>query len=185
MPPPEAAAAPPCPVPAQSPPGAALHDRIEPTAPGRVRFSFTGDETLLRKVERAQAVLWHKHPAGRLENVFAEALDFLLAKKDPELRLERQKRLERRPAPIHAGQEPRRIPQWVKDEVYARDGGRCAFVAPDGHRCLEREGLEFDHIMPWALGGRSFDPRNIRLLCREHNQMRARRMFGQDRGPAP
>jgi hypothetical protein len=160
-------------------PGAGLHDRIEPTAPGRVRFSFTGDEALLRKLERAQAVLWHKHPAGKLEDIFAEALDFLLAKKDPELRLDRKKRLRRKPPPAAADIESRRIPQWVKDEVWARDGGRCAFTAADGNRCPEREGLEFDHIMPWALGGRSFDPRNIRLLCRGHNQDRARRMFGE------
>jgi hypothetical protein len=152
--------------------------RIEPVAPDRVRFSFTGDEALLRKVERAQAILWHKHPAGRLEDIFAEALDFLLDKKDPERRLEKKKRLKRRPAPILADTESRRIPQWVKDEVWARDGGQCAFIPPDGTRCPEREGLEFDHIMPWALGGRSHDPRNIRLLCRGHNQMRGRDMFG-------
>ncbi|MCX5793941.1 MAG: HNH endonuclease signature motif containing protein [Elusimicrobia bacterium] len=164
------------------PPGASLYDRIEPTAPDRVRFSFTGDEALLRKVERAQAILWHKHPAGKLEDIFAEALDFLLDKKDPERRLARQKRLKRKPPTSAADTEPRRIPQWVKDEVWARDAGQCVFVPPGGARCPEREGLEFDHIMPWALGGRSFDPRNIRLLCREHNQMRARRMFGEAKG---
>jgi len=143
------------------------------------RLSFTADEVLLRKLKRARAVLWHKYPAGRLEDIFAEALDFLLDMKDPARRLERKKRLGRRPAPGAAGNETRRIPQWVKDEVWARDAGRCAFAAPDGTRCPECEGLEFDHIMPWALGGRSHDPRNIRLLCRAHNQLRARRMFGR------
>jgi 5-methylcytosine-specific restriction endonuclease McrA len=96
--------------------------------------------------------------------------------------LDRKKRLQRKPAPANADTESRRIPQWVKDEVWARDGGQCAFVPPDGARCPEREGLEFDHVMPWALGGRSFDPRNIRLLCRGHNQDRARRMFGERPG---
>ena len=34
--------------------------------------------------------------------------------------------------------------------------------------------LEFDHIIPWAQGGLSDDPDNIRLLCRTHNQWTAR-----------
>lgn len=55
--------------------------RIEPVAPQRVRFSFTGDEELLRKLERARQILKHKHPAGKLEDIFAEALDLLLEKK--------------------------------------------------------------------------------------------------------
>jgi hypothetical protein len=160
-----------CPCPSPPP-------RIDPVAPDRIRFSFTGDEALLRMVERTQAILWHKHPAGKLEDIFAEALDFLLDKKDPERRLEKKKRLKRKPPSIAADKESRHIPQWVKDEVWARDGGRCAFIPPDGKRCPEREGLEFDHVVPWALGGRSHDPRNIRLLCRGHNQMMARRLFG-------
>ena len=136
------------------------------------------DEALLRKLERARAVLWHKHPAGRVEDIFAEALDFLLDKKDPERRLRRQAGLRRRTTPSMDTTPTRRIPQWVKDEVWARDGGRCTFTASGGTRCPEQESLEFDHIMPWALGGRSHDPRNIRLLCRGHNQMRGRQMFG-------
>jgi hypothetical protein len=141
-------------------------------------FTLKCDAALLQKLDRARALLWRKHPDGRLEDIFAEALDFLLDKKDPERRLERTRRLKRRPPPREAEVESRRIPQWVKDEVWARDGGQCAFNPPGGNRCTEREGLEFDHIMPWALGGRSHDPRNIRLLCRQHNQLCARRMFG-------
>jgi 5-methylcytosine-specific restriction endonuclease McrA len=142
------------------------------------RLTLICDASLLHKLERARAVLQGKHPAGRLEDIFAEALDVLLDQKDPERRLDKMQRLRRRPPRSAAGNESRRIPQWVKDEVWVRDGGRCAFAAPDGARCTESEGLEFDHIVPWALGGRSHDPRNIRLLCREHNQTRARRMFG-------
>ena len=97
-------AAGPCPLP---PP------RIEAVAPDRIRFSFTGDEALLRKVERAQAILWHKHPAGKLEDIFAEALDFLLDKKDPERRLEQKKRLKRRPPSSAADTESRRIPHEI------------------------------------------------------------------------
>jgi len=153
--------------------------RIEPGAPRRVRFSFTGDEALLRKLARARAVLKRRYPAGKLEDIFAEALGLLLDKKDPACRLKRKAGLKRQPPPSQSALETRRIPQWVKDEVWSRDNGRCAFKAPDGTRCPERGGLEFDHVIPWALGGRSHDPGNIRLLCRAHNQLQGRRIFAE------
>ncbi|MEI8191769.1 MAG: hypothetical protein WCI75_18805 [candidate division NC10 bacterium] len=53
-------------------------------------------------------------------------------------------------------------------------------MGTDGTRCPERGRLEFYHIRPCAMGGPSDDPANIRLLCRTHNQMFARRMFGEE-----
>jgi 5-methylcytosine-specific restriction endonuclease McrA len=72
----------------------------------------------------------------------------------------------------------RSVPQAVKDAVWRRDEGQCVFQLPNGERCPERGGLEFDHIVPFALGGPSNNPRNIRLLCRAHNQELGRRTFG-------
>jgi len=40
--------------------------------------------------------------------------------------------------------------------------------------------LEYDHIRPLSLGGRSDDPANVRLLCRAHNALEARRILGDD-----
>jgi len=156
--------------------------RVEPVSPGRVRFSFTGDEELLRHLERAREVLKRKYPVGRLEELFAEALRWLLDKMDPRCQARRNLRLRRQTPPVQALVETRRIPQWVKDAVWARDEGRCSFRTPDGARCAQRCGLEFDHVVPWALGGRSHDPKNIRLLCREHNQISWRRRFGASSG---
>ena len=68
----------------------------------------------------------------------------------------------------------------MADIVWRRDGGRCAYLGPDGHRCGETAWLELDHIIPWARGGRSDEPGNIRLLCRAHNQSEAARLFGYD-----
>jgi hypothetical protein len=36
----------------------------------------------------------------------------------------------------------RRIPQWVKDIVWARDGGSCSYPRAGGGRCGARGGLE-------------------------------------------
>lgn len=54
---------------------------------------------------------------------------------------------------------PRRapIPQDVKIAVWQRDAGRCV-------ECGEQRDLEFDHIIPLAMGGAN-TMRNLQLLC--------------------
>lgn len=131
----------------------------------RVRFSFTGTEELLAAVERCRRLLGKR----RLEEIFPEAVSALLEK------LERPAR--RRPSSARS----RRVPFWVRQEVRKRDEGRCAFVDAQGRRCCGQDFLEFDHITPWALGGPSNDPGNVRLLCRMHNQHLGRRRFGDAR----
>ncbi|MBI2362978.1 MAG: HNH endonuclease [Elusimicrobia bacterium] len=110
-----------------------------------------------------------------MEDIFAEALDALLEKVDPGRRLG-GKQGELRPL-RSSDSNSRRIPQAVKDAVWSRDGGCCAYVGPAG-RCGSRAFLEFDHVVPFALGGASGDPGNIRLLCRAHNQLEGRRLLG-------
>ena len=144
-----------------------------------VRITFIAAESLEVKIERAKALLRNKHPYGRLEDVFSEALDVLLAKKDPSARLAGA-RPPRRPS-SRLGKRTRRVQKAVKDAVWLRDEGRCAFVSPEGRRCDAVEFLEYDHIKPWAAGGVSDDPANIRLLCRTHNALTARLIFGDRR----
>lgn len=133
----------------------------------RVRFAFTADEELVLLVRRARELLRHKYSDGRLERIFKDALLALLEKRDPDRRL-----LAVLPRPARG--RVRRIPRWVKNTVWRRDRGRCAYF-PQGRRaCGSKDGLEFDHIKPWALGGDSDAPANIRLLCRTHNRHLAR-----------
>jgi len=156
---------------AAPPPPPGIRDRIEPLSADWVRLSFVTGAGFLSLLDRGRDLLRRKHPSGRMGEVLAEGLDALLDGKDPD-----------RKTPARPVEGPpdhkRRIPQWVKDEVWKRDGGRCTFVAGDGRRCAETGGLEYDHLIPWALGGPSNDPRNIRLLCRAHNQALARKAFG-------
>lgn len=60
---------------------------------------------------------------------------------------------------------PRRrtpLPQEVKVAVWQRDMGRCV-------NCESQQELEFDHIIPLAMGG-SNTVRNIQLLCAACNR---------------
>jgi hypothetical protein len=59
---------------------------------------------------------------------------------------------------------PRRepIPEDVRREVFRRDGGRCVVCGVD-------ELLQFDHVIPVALGGAS-TPENLQLLCAPCNR---------------
>jgi hypothetical protein len=81
-----------------------------------------------------------------------------------------------RPAP---GSTSRTIPMAVKREVWARDGGRCAWTSPDGKRCGSTWRLEFGHVRPFALGGPA-TVANVRVECDRHNQYEAERVFGRE-----
>ncbi|TBR16726.1 HNH endonuclease [bacterium] len=155
-----------------APTGRRERERIRALSAERVQFAFTGSTELRRDIERARGLLWHKDPSGRLEAVVGALADFYLDREDPDRRLGRAVRAPaaERPAPANS----RLVPQEVKDEVWLRDGGRCAYVSPEGRRCEAGAGLEYDHIVPWVFGGRSDSAVNIRLLCRMHNKAAAR-----------
>ncbi len=76
------------------------------------------------------------------------------------------------------GEPTRFIPQAIKDQIFKRDGGQCAYRGPDGRRCDSSWNLQVDHIIPFALGG-SNSPENLQLLCRRHNQHKAIKDFGK------
>jgi hypothetical protein len=83
----------------------------------------------------------------------------------------------------------RYVPAQAKHEAVMRAGGRCEWVdAATGRRCESTYRLEFDHVVPVALGGgatttgtpgRSAQPR-IRILCRSHNATSAIEWLGPE-----
>jgi 5-methylcytosine-specific restriction endonuclease McrA len=74
----------------------------------------------------------------------------------------------------------RYIPARTRREVWQRDQGRCVYQSTEtGRRCESGFGLEFDHILPVALGGLSL-PSNLRLLCRNHNVHAAVQKLGME-----
>lgn len=73
----------------------------------------------------------------------------------------------------------RYIPVAVRQALWERDQGQCTYVAPDGTRCTARRHLHFDHIVPFALGGKT-EMGNLRLRCFAHNQLYAKECFGRE-----
>ena len=83
-----------------------------------------------------------------------------------------------KPAPKHPS---RYIPAPLKRRIYERDKGSCTYTDHhSGRRCRSKHQLQFDHIKPFALGGKT-EESNLRLLCASHNRYRAEKTFGPRR----
>lgn len=77
------------------------------------------------------------------------------------------------PAPRQRGH----IPDEVKQYVWTRDGGRC-------RNCGSTTELQFDHIIPVAMGGSS-EHENLQLLCGPCNRMKGAGLTTRGLPPAP
>lgn len=169
------------------PVAAGPRERIMPLSVERFSFHFTAGTGLRADFLRARALMRILPPgmAGPMEAVFSAALGALLDRVDPLRRDARRRRKAESRKTIRRKKQPdgparsRRIARPLRDAVWTRDGGRCTFVGPDDRRCTATRYLEIDHVQPFALGGRSDDPENLRLTCRAHNQLLARRVFGE------
>ncbi len=146
-----------------APPVAAPTTRVTPLSPERFALRVTISQETRDKLERAQALLRHRHPSGDLGEVIGRAVDALLAV------LEREKfgaTSRPRAAKARAADaDPRYVPNEVRRTVHARDAEQCTFVSATGERCTERGFLELDHRTPVAMGGQP-TARGTRLLCR-------------------
>jgi len=154
--------------------------RVEPLGGKRYGVHFTASEQLRDKLTEAQDLLSHLPSGTELATVIERAVDELL-------KALRKRKYAQTDAPRPAKQNTdsargsRRpaIPAQVRRAVYERDGGRCTFVSPEGHRCGSRSRLEFHHIHPVGKGG-STTVEGLTLHCRAHNQLAAERDYGPD-----
>jgi len=147
---------------------------VEPLDGERARLHITVSRRLLAKLDAAKAALSHSHPGASSEDVLEAALDLLLAQ-----RAKRKGIVEKPRKASTAPMNAETIPAAVKREVWTRAGGRCEWKLESGERCGSALRLEFDHILPRALGGPSTVD-NLRVACRAHNQLAARQAFGDE-----
>lgn len=143
--------------------------------PSRVRFTFTADGEFQGMLDQLKSLRRHRFPEGRLEDILKESVAGSLARLVPVAPI--RAIAPKRAAAAPARKRSRWVPKSIKAEVWARDGGRCVFVSSAGIRCGSSEFLEYDHIVPWAVGGKT-EASNLRLLCRPHNQRRAVKRSG-------
>lgn len=110
---------------------------------------------------------WHLN--GRTfsdnENLTQEQVHALLITRDQR----NQRKLDRAVAMVQQGQQPRQvlrghISDEVKQFIWQRDRGRC-------RNCGSNTELQFDHIIPVAMGGSS-EAENLQLLCGPCNRMK-------------
>ncbi len=78
-----------------------------------------------------------------------------------------------------AEDDSRYIPTHIRTKIRLRSGDQCEFVDHSTQRrCNCKTKLEFDHIIPYSLGGQTtFE--NLRHFCSSHNKLSAIRQFGR------
>jgi len=134
----------------------------------RYEIKFSVTKEVYEEFEEIRAELSNKLGADlSIEAVFKKLLS-----------LHKNKVMREASKPVRT--DTRRISTFVKRQVIKRDHGQCTYVGRDGTRCTEKRYLDFDHIVPFAKGGRS-EVGNIRLLCKAHNRLCAEEVFGRDK----
>lgn len=136
----------------------------DPVPESRYEIKFSVDKETYEKIQSVKAKLSNKLGSNlSIESIFNELLNDFVAEPKPK---ERTK----------INDNSRYIPISVKREVLGRDNHQCSYVSPDGVKCTAKHYLQFDHVRPFAIGGKS-NSENIRLLCSAHNRARIAETF--------
>jgi hypothetical protein len=164
---------------------------LRPVSEDHFSLRVTLDAAARADLEALRNLLSHKIPDGDLAAVVREAIRCALEKHGKRKGAVAPAR-NRTATPVAAevvelddgstrsgsALRSRYVPAKVRRIVWARDGGRCTFVGPDGHRCESRWQLELDHVTPFALGGQATAD-DLRLRCKPHNIHYAERCYGR------
>ncbi len=135
------------------------------------RLHVTVSRRFLRKLEAARAALSHSHPGASAQEILEAGLDLLLERQAKRTGQVAKPRREPPPA------TPEHMPAHVKRAVWERDGGCCQWQLDGGGICGSTHQIELDHVLPRGRGGTATID-NVRLLCKVHNQLAARRVYG-------
>ena len=119
-----------------------------------------------------------------MAEIFEQALDVTLEKKDPKRKHERSHAREAaksspRPDEVTPA-EPitsRHVASATRGRVLARAGYQCEYRSRDGTRCTSRTGLQIEHSRPFAIH-HDHDERYLRAYCAAHNRLAAERVYG-------
>jgi hypothetical protein len=161
-----------------TPPFAAPRMAVEPKTAEQSRVHVTVSREFLRKLSAARDALSHSHPGASEAEILEAGLDLLLERSAKRRGLVAKPRKEppaRRAAP--SGKPDRFVAAHVRREVWRRDQGRCQWPLEGGGVCSSTCRVEIDHVIAVAKGGGA-TAKDLRLLCRPHNDLAARHAFG-------
>ena len=145
---------------------------VQPLAPERYKLQLTIPKETHDTLRQLQDLMRHAIPDGDPSRIIDRALTLLL---EDVLRQKCGVTKKPRVSPVESS-DSRVILAAVRRAVWARDGGRCAFVGTHG-RCTETAFLEYHHRQPFAASGKA-TVENIELRCRAHNAYEAQLFFG-------
>ncbi len=166
---------------------------MKPISEEMTRIEFNVNRAQLAKFEKLKGLLAHKNFEGKWDKLFENLADIALAKfakRNGEFIPEKEpadggdsslpsNSVAKSDAPLLEAPQvkPRQsrsryIPDGVRKFVWQRDQGRCKYVDPvTGKRCLSTHAVQFDHIVPFSMGGETVST-NLQLLCSFHNKWR-------------
>jgi len=165
---------------------------VEPLDAELRRLHVTVSRRFLGKLETARDALAHVGGVIDVEAILEAGLDLLLAK---QAKRRGQVKRPRKPSPapgegpaseaasmLAKGEPPSsestHVPAEVRRAVWERDGWRCQWRTSSGGLCGSTRRLQVDHVIPRARGGLS-TIENLRVLCAFHNDLAARKAFGE------
>ncbi|MFL5815453.1 MAG: HNH endonuclease [Bdellovibrionia bacterium] len=142
---------------------------------------FVASAELMEKLEELKHLLAHKNFEGRMDVLVEQMADMALAKlrpKEPKRGEESQDLPQQKlksPAPGMI-KRSRYISVAQRRKVAFRDKDGCTYKDPKtGRVCGSHHGLQFDHIVPFSLGGQN-SAQNLTLRCGAHNRYVAEQM---------
>ena len=162
---------------------------VEPLTGGLRRVHLTSDRELLDLLAEARDALSHSHPGASDDAIMKVGLRLIVERhrKRRGIGAKPRRKTAASPAPeAPAGSPPspragrsRYVPADVWRAVWERDGGRCAYPLENGGVCGSTHQLELDHREGFALGAGT-TPEECRIVCRPHQDVHARRLYGDD-----
>jgi hypothetical protein len=149
-------------------PESARRDSSKPINAEETEIRFTANKALMEKFEKIRNLLGYQLSDQQFASLFEELADLALKKLEPKKEV----------SPTLAKvSETRYIPAKVKRVVWHRDSGRCTHVDPQGKRCESKHALQYEHVIPFAKGGKT-SVENLKLLCPAHNQLASIQAYG-------
>lgn len=159
-------------LPSAAVPSAPTREEVtKPLDAERARLHVTVSRRFLEKLEAAKDALSHARPGASAEEILEAGLDLLLRERA------RRNGLVANPRETPRASKTDAVPAHVRRAVFGRAGGRCEWRLDSGEVCGCTTRVELDHVVPRARGGPS-TIENLRVLCRPHNVLAARRAFG-------